>query len=109
MPYMKAASLHGSAGLRTGANPSRRSGARWILAVAFLHLTSACLFGQADAAKPPTKAPLRLAIAEFAVSKETEPLRSEGRKLIDLLTSQLSSDREFELVERAALEKALKE
>src|SRR5437870_5860581 len=66
----------------------RSSCLRWTLcAIAFLHLASACLFAQADAAAAPSKMPLRLAIAEFAVSKETESLRSEGDRKSTRLNS----------------------
>jgi len=53
--------------------------------------------------------PLRLGIPEFATGGNTASLRSDGARLVDLLTARLSSEAGFELVERADLDRVLKE
>jgi len=69
---MKAASLHASVGLRNRRESKPALRCAMDFCCCFFARNGSCLFGQADAAKPLANAPLRLAIAEFAVSKETE-------------------------------------
>src|SRR6185369_13901352 len=53
--------------------------------------------------------PLRLGIPEFVTSGDVASLRGEGARLVDLLTARLSREAGFELVERAALDRVLRE
>src|SRR5207249_1262315 len=64
---------------------------------------------QAKAESAPRNRPLRLAIMEFLTSAETESLRAQSSVLVDLLTTRLTSEEGFELVERAAINKVLRE